>query len=289
MGPSALDAPRLSGDDGPVGEIERLGLPEPPDPSSEVRSADGRRRDLRVWLAIGVLLVLIIGVALVARVLDPKQTLGACPARPSSSGSAAVTTGSGSGTAANVSAPRGPSTALDIARELPAMPSSTPPGLQGSDTWYAFSFTANSEDSTVSPHVLTAARRGWAIHNDIDLTGNTWPQGGTMKVLVFDSPAARLTAEQSVPTGVFKTPKAGYWYRCFADCGPVSFEVLASDYGSSKDFRAWVDDAVAAGQTRLESIFGSCPASDDVSNPPTAGTWPPFASSTTVAGSVPSG
>lgn len=72
----------------------------------------------------------------------------------------------------------------------------------------------------------------------------------------------RLAAEQAVPTGEFQTSKAGRWYRCFANCGPVALEVLATTDGET--FRAWVDDAVTTSHTSFESIFAGCPAWDDV-------------------------
>ena len=103
-----------------------------------------------------------------------------------------------------------------------------------------------------------------------------------MTLRVFASPAARLAAEQLVPTGEFKNTATENWYRCFANCGPVSLEVLATT--DREKFRAWVDDAVAYSQVRMESIFGGCPASDDVANPPTVGTWPEFTSTTARSG-----
>jgi len=112
-----------------------------------------------------------------------------------------------------------------------------------------------------------------------------------MRMLVYDSPASRLDAERSTPQGEYEktltrsgsVQRTVTDYRCFADCGPVLLEISTLGGNDGDEFRTWVNDAVTTGQTGLESIFGACPASDDVAaNPPTVGTWPPFASTTSL-------
>ena len=84
-----------------------------------------------------------------------------------------------------------------------------------------------------------------------------------MTLRVYDSPAARLDAEQSVPQGKFDDGNDRIAdYRCFASCGAVSVEVLAEETG--EDLVAWANDAIVRSQSGLEQIFGGCPAWDDV-------------------------
>ena len=155
------------------------------------------------------------------------DSTAACPALSASSTASTVAEGG--------AVPAAPSTAMEIAALLPAMPSVVD---SLGDTW--------SEGGGSAPHVLTAAVRAWAVRMS-DATGwfaSSWPEGGVMHLRIYDSPAARLAAQQSIPAGVYEyTNGSGgaeeQRYHCFADCGPVSLE--ADALSSEWVFRAWVD------------------------------------------------
>jgi hypothetical protein len=124
-----------------------------------------------------------------------------------------------------------------------------------SDNW-----NARTDDSTGEPHLVSSAARGWSVHSD-DAYANRYWDGGTVYLRVYDSPTARLAAEQSVPQGVSSETKLHggsdepTWavddrhYRCLASCGAVSVEVRAESTG--QDVVAWANDAIVQSQTGL--------------------------------------
>jgi hypothetical protein len=227
----------------------------------------------RMWasavLAVGVLVAVVV--------------LGGCGTSSESSSSAVCPdplagSPSTNGPDSPAGSPNAPKlTALEIAERLPSMPSAVRwsggvlgPSLFGDD-W-------NDFGGTLDPHVASSAVRGWAARSERAF-GNEYSFGGSMQLRVYDSPAARLAAEQSESQGVYSEPKIHggsddptwvvdeHHYRCFASCGAVSIAVVAEE--TREVTVAWANGAIVQSQEGLEQIFGGCPAWDDMGAPPT--------------------
>jgi hypothetical protein len=190
----------------------------------------------------------------------PSSTPAVCAAPPAAS----PTTNSPDSPSGSPNAPK--LTALEIAQRLPPMPSTVRGGWLG-DSWFDF-------EGTRDPHVLSSTGRSWSVRSS-EAFGMEYLYGGSIHVRVYDSPAARLAVEHSMPQGVYfesYQPRAGSpdtlmedRFRCFASCGAVSVEVWAEETGT--DFVTWTNDAIVQSQTGLEQIFGGCPAWDDAGVP----------------------
>jgi hypothetical protein len=188
-----------------------------------------------------------------------------CPAPP-----AASPTSSGSDSVSG--SPDAPKlTALEIAQRLPFVPSTaSDTGLFGEEWAAGVRVGAYTRTPELEARVLSSAERNWYVRPIEGLFGGA-PSGGAMRVRVYDSPAARVTAERSVPQGGYRdtlpgTAVALHPYRCFTSCGAVAVEVWAEESGNAHV--AWANAAVRRTQTGLEQVFGGCPTWEDVGVPP---------------------
>ena len=198
-------------------------------------------------------------------VAESSSTPAVCPALPAAS----PTSNAPDSPSGSPNAPR--LTGLEIAQKLPFLPSTaSDSGMYGEEWTDGVRVGAYAGTPELEAHVQSSAQRNWYVHPIEGLFGGT-PSGGDMRVRVYDSVAARVTAERSVPQGGYRDTLPGlsvaiHPYRCLASCGAVSVEVWAEDSGRA--YVTWANRAIVESQDGLEQIFGGCPASDDVGVPP---------------------